>query len=131
MLNDKTCANDFNTSETNCGERRKDTPKVGDADPQQHLCQLQGCHCAQPSFRAQYLMRVANNLTRTRGCGCKLYQVCYKISGSSRARAGRFPWQQCNRSIQTNERRSAHMWFHLGQALSSPQVASLFTFITY
>lgn len=48
------------------------------------------------------------------GGGFKLYQVCYDIPGSNRARAAKSLWQQCNLRIQTNGGRSAHIWLHLG-----------------
>lgn len=48
------------------------------------------------------------------GRGFKLYQVCYDIPSSNRARAAKSLWQQCNLRIQTNGGRSAHIWLHLG-----------------
>lgn len=132
-----TRANDFTTLETNCGERRKETRWGGCCRPRATFVPAAGmslhymCVKRPAKFPPQYMTCVPNILNQARGCGHKLYQVCYNISDSSRARLGRFPWQQCNWSIQTNERRSAHMWFHLRRVLSSPQVAWLFTFIKY
>lgn len=132
-----TRANDFTTSETNCGERRKATRWGGCCRPTATCVPAAGMsllpmRVTRPAkFPPRYMTCVPNSFNQARGCGHKLYQVCCNISDSTRARPGRFPRQQCNWSIQTNERRSAHMWFHLGPALSSPQVALLFTFIKY
>ena len=52
--------------------------------------------------------------TKPEGGGPKLYQVCYNISSSNRARAEKSLWQQRNLRIQTNGGRSARIWFHLG-----------------
>lgn len=69
--------------------------------------------------RSQVSMRSpgrAFQITRSEaeGGGFKLYQVCYDIPGSNRARAAKSLWQQCNLRIQTNGGRSAHIWLHLG-----------------
>lgn len=130
-------ANDFTTLETNCGERRKQTRwggccrRTATSVPAAGLSLLHMRVKRPAKFPPQYMTRVPHNLNQAGGCGHKLYQLCYNISNSSRAGPGRFPRQHCNWSIQTIGRRSVHMWFHLGRVLSSPQVASLFTFIKY